>query len=73
MICLNLRALQVLKVLIDSTGIGFCGYELAREVGIEPFGYPGKHKNYVVRHLPKPENRCGWELRCEVVGPTDPL
>jgi hypothetical protein len=26
-------------------------------------------KGYVVRGLPKPENRSGWELRCEVVDP----
>ena len=24
---------------------------------------------FVVRPLPKPENRSGWELRCEVVDP----
>jgi hypothetical protein len=23
--------------------------------------------------LPKPQNRAGFELRCEVVGPTDPI
>jgi hypothetical protein len=25
-----------------------------------------------VYHLPKPENRYGFELRCEIVRPTDP-
>lgn len=28
------------------------------------------HTVYVVRILPRPENRCGSELRCEVVQPT---
>ena len=28
---------------------------------------------YRVAMLPRPENRYGWELRCEVVKPTDPI
>jgi hypothetical protein len=45
---------------------------LGREVGIS------RQKEYttdgfLVHHLPKPENRCGFELRCEVVSPNDPL
>ena len=46
--------------------------QLGRETGIEKtkeFNTPG----FRVHHLPKPENRCGFELRCEVVRPTDPL
>ena len=27
---------------------------------------------FTLRYLPKPENRCGHELRCEIVRPTDP-
>lgn len=27
---------------------------------------------YSASYLPKPENRCGWELRCEVVQPDTP-
>ena len=46
--------------------------QLGREVGIL------KAKEYTstvfqVMHLPRPENRYGLELRCEVVGPTDPI
>ncbi len=42
------------------------------DVGIEkvkPFGRTA----YAVRLLPRPENRCGWELRCEVVTPSSPI
>lgn len=45
---------------------------LGRETGIlrqKEFGKDG----FNVYHLPKPENRYGFELRCEVVRPTDPL
>lgn len=45
---------------------------LGREVGIlrqKEFGRDG----FNVYHLPKPENRYGFELRCQVVRPTDPL
>lgn len=41
---------------------------LGRETGIEKakeFGQLG----FNVHHLPKVENRCGFELRCEVVRP----
>ena len=46
--------------------------QLGREVGIL------KAKEYTstvfqVIHLPKPQNRQGFELRCEVVSPSDPL
>ncbi len=46
--------------------------QLGREIGIlrqKEFGKDG----YNVYHLPKPENRFGFELRCEVVKPSDPL
>lgn len=46
--------------------------QLKREVGILrqlEFGKVG----FNVYHLPKPQNRQGFELRCEVVSPTDPL
>lgn len=42
--------------------------QLGREVGIEKANEFGRTV-YLVKHLPKPENRCGWELRCEVVQP----
>ena len=28
---------------------------------------------YAVRHLPRPENRCGNELRAQIVKPDDPF
>jgi hypothetical protein len=43
------------------------------EVGIEKFseyGKPGYRSGF---HLPKPENRYGFELRCQVVNASDPL
>lgn len=46
--------------------------ELKHDVGIwrqTEFGKDG----YNVRSLPRSENRCGHELRCEVVTPLDPL
>lgn len=46
--------------------------ELGREVGLErgkEFNRPG----YLLHHLPRPENRTGFELRCEIVRPSDPL
>lgn len=46
--------------------------QLGKEVGIEKFkeyNTPGFH----VFSLPKPENRYGFELRCEVVKPSDPI
>lgn len=45
---------------------------LDHDVGIwreKEFGKDG----YNVRSLPRPENRYGYELRCEVVSPSDPL
>ena len=45
---------------------------LRREVGLEKFSEFGK-PGFRVFSLPKPENRCGFELRCQVVGPNDPL
>ncbi len=44
---------------------------LGRETGIEKakeFGRTG----FNVHHLPNPCNRTGFELRCEIVRPTDP-
>jgi hypothetical protein len=49
---------------------------LARQLGREVGVYKTKEYSstvYQVIHLPKPENRQGFELRCEVVGPGDPL
>jgi hypothetical protein len=46
--------------------------QLNKEVGI----YKTKEYNkqvYQVLHLPKPQNRQGFELRCELVNPGDPL
>ena len=43
------------------------------EVGIEKFseyGKPGLRSGFL---LPKPQNRSGFELRCEVVRASDPL
>lgn len=45
---------------------------LKRETGIEKAKEFGKEV-YRVHSLPKPENRCGFELRCEIVRPGDPL
>lgn len=44
-----------------------------RDVGLErlsEFGKPGYRAGFV---LPKPENRQGFELRCEVYRASDPL
>lgn len=49
---------------------------LARLLGRETGVLKAKEYNrdvFQVIHLPKPENRQGFELRCEVVGPGDPL
>lgn len=46
--------------------------QLQREVGIERVDNPLDGKGYRVIHLPKPENRCGFELRCQVVSPSEP-
>ena len=45
---------------------------LKRETGIEK-AYEFGNLVYRVHSLPKPENRCGFELRCEIVRPSDPL
>lgn len=40
-----------------------------------PFGIEGANefgrKGFTVKMLPRPENRHGWETRCEVVSPTE--
>ena len=41
-----------------------------QEVGLERNPLFG---NYSVFLLPRPENRSGHELRCEVVRPSDPM
>lgn len=41
-----------------------------REIGIEKL--PGIKTAYSTRILPNPENRCGFELRCEIVRPGTP-
>lgn len=46
--------------------------ELRREVGLLKATEYGKPV-FQVFNLPKPENRQGFELRCEVVRPSDPL
>ena len=45
---------------------------LQRETGIEKAKEFGKEV-FRVHSLPKPENRCGFELRVEIVRPSDPL
>lgn len=45
---------------------------LGRETGIEKAVEFGKTV-YLVHSLPKPQNRCGFELRCETVRPSDPI
>ena len=46
--------------------------QLGREVGLWKANEFGRTV-FNVRSLPKPENRYGHELRCEVVGPGDPM
>ena len=41
-----------------------------REIGIEKL--PGVKIAYSTRILPNPENRCGFELRCEIIRPGTP-
>lgn len=46
--------------------------QIGHDVGIwhqEEYGKDG----YNIRSLPRPENRYGHELRCEVVTPKDPI
>lgn len=45
---------------------------LGRETGIE-VGKEYATKGFYVHHLPRVENRFGFELRCEVVKPSDPF
>ena len=45
----------------------------ACEIGIEKFSEYGRAGYRAGFHLPKPENRQGFELRCEVVRAADPL
>ena len=45
---------------------------LQRETGIEKAKEFGKEV-FRVHSLPNPENRCGFELRVEIVRPSDPL
>jgi hypothetical protein len=43
------------------------------EIGLEKFaeyGKPGFRSGFI---LPRPENRSGFELRCEAIRATDPL
>jgi len=40
--------------------------KLGLSFGIEK---PTPYQGWSVKMLPRPENRCGWELRCEVVDP----
>src|ERR1700730_13490339 len=44
---------------------------LGRETGIEKAKEFGRH-GFNVHHLPNPENRSGFELKCEIVRPMDP-
>lgn len=43
-----------------------------RDMGLEKADNPLDGKGYRVISLPKPENRYGHELRCEVVTPDMP-
>lgn len=43
--------------------------ELGVAFGIEK---PTALQGWSVKMLPRPESRCGWELRCEVVEPPPP-
>ena len=45
---------------------------LNKEVGLEKFK-EFNTSGFRIFRLPKPENRYGFELRCEVVKPSDPL
>jgi len=45
--------------------------ELQMDVGIEKIREFGKTV-FSAKLLPRPENRTGWELRCEVVRPGTP-
>lgn len=45
--------------------------QLGRETGIEKASEFNRTM-FRVHHLPRPENRSGFELRCEIVRPSDP-
>ena len=49
--------------------------DLKREVGLEKVEYPilADNCHFRVIRLPRPENRYGHELRCQVVGPDESL
>lgn len=44
--------------------------QLSHDVGLEAVS--GIEKGFRVWSLPKPENRYGYEARCEVITPTTP-
>jgi len=46
--------------------------EQARKIGVA-YGIekPAAYMGWTVKMLPRRENRCGWELRCEAVEPSD--
>jgi len=47
---------------------------LGRETGLLKVACPLARRDvYRVYTLPKPENRCGYELRCQIVRPDEPL
>ncbi len=46
--------------------------QMQREVGLEKADNPLDGKGFRVISLSKPENRYGFELRCQVVTPTEP-
>jgi hypothetical protein len=46
--------------------------QLGREVGLLKAKEYSREVFQVI-HLPRPENRQGFELRCEIVRPSDPL
>lgn len=46
--------------------------QLNRDVGLWRAVEFGK-EGFNIRSLPNPENRYGHDLKCEVVGPRDPL
>lgn len=48
--------------------------ETGRDVGLESLPSPlERGRPWRIFGLPNPENRAGFEARCEVVSPTDPL
>ncbi|MDE2096597.1 MAG: hypothetical protein KGL39_05065 [Patescibacteria group bacterium] len=46
---------------------------LKREVGLEKADNPLDGKGFRIFSLPNRENRYGHELRCQVVGPQEPM